>query len=143
MSIFDSLRSGLLTSSAAETHQVATTFGRMLPEDTHLALSGDLGSGKTTFVQGLARAWSIEDPITSPTFTLVNIYRGTRTLVHVDAYRLDNPAAMETLMIEDFLNSPYCLAVEWPEHTGDWLTHDHLTVKLALLLDGRHSLTLV
>jgi tRNA threonylcarbamoyladenosine biosynthesis protein TsaE len=114
----------------------------MLPEDSQLALSGDLGSGKTTFVRGLARAWSIDDPITSPTFTLVNIYRGRRTLLHIDAHRLDTPDAMEALMIEDFLTSPYCLAVEWPEHTGDWLSEDHLTVRLERLPDGRHSLTL-
>ncbi|RKX36387.1 MAG: tRNA (adenosine(37)-N6)-threonylcarbamoyltransferase complex ATPase subunit type 1 TsaE [Verrucomicrobia bacterium] len=143
MSIFDRLRSGLTTSSAAETHEVATAFGQMLPKDSQLALNGDLGSGKTTFVQGLARAWSIDDPITSPTFNIVNIYRGSRTLVHVDAYRLDRPADMDALMVEDFLNSPYCLAVEWPEHTGDWLSQDHLTVRLVLMPDGRHSLTLM
>ena len=99
MSICDRLQSGLLTSSAAETREVAVAFGQMLPEDTQLALSGDIGSGKTTFVRGLARAWSIEDTITSPTFTLMNIYRGSRTLVHVDAYRFEKPADIDALMI--------------------------------------------
>jgi len=143
MSIFDRLRSGLLTSSAAETHEVAIAFGQVLPEDTQLALSGDLGSGKTTFVQGLARAWSIGEPITSPTFTLVKFYKGKRTLIHVDAYRLEAPDDMDALMIEDFLRSPYCMAVEWPEHTGDWLSEGHLTVRFVLMPDGRHSLTLL
>jgi tRNA threonylcarbamoyladenosine biosynthesis protein TsaE len=143
MSIFDNLRSGLLTSSAAETEKVAKAFGQMLPEDTQLALSGDLGSGKTTFVRGLARAWSIDDSITSPTFTLMNIYRGSRTLVHVDAYRFEKPADMDALMIEDFLKRPFCLAIEWPEHTGEWLSEDHVTVRLELKSDGCHSLTLL
>ncbi len=142
MSISDELKSGITTGSADETLEVAQAFGALLPIDTVLALSGDLGAGKTTFVRGLARAWGIDGPITSPSYTLVNIYRGNRTLVHVDAYRLENPAAVDALMIEDFLHSPYALAIEWPEKLGVWLPDSALMLKLGLESDGRHLLRL-
>jgi tRNA threonylcarbamoyladenosine biosynthesis protein TsaE len=142
MSIFDDLRAGVTTESAEQTLELARMFGAAMPADTVLALSGDLGTGKTTFVRGLARAWGIEGPITSPSYTLVNIHRGDRTLVHVDAYRLDNPAAADGLMIEDFLHSPYALAIEWPDNLGDWVPDTALRLILDLHPDGRHAFTL-
>ena len=142
MSISDELKSGITTGSADETLEVAQAFGAHLPIDTVLALSGDLGAGKTTFVRGLARAWDIDGPITSPSYTLVNIYRGNRTLVHVDAYRLEDPGTVDALMIEDFLHSPYALAIEWPEKMGDWLPDSALMLKLGLGSDGKHTLRL-
>lgn len=142
MSIFDDLRSGITTGSEDETVEIARAFAHALPVDTVLALSGDLGAGKTTFVRGLARTWAIEGPITSPSYTLVNIHRGDRTLVHVDGYRLETPAAVDALMIEDFLQSPYTLAVEWPEKLGDWMPDSALRLRLELHPDGRHSVRL-
>ncbi|MEZ5276482.1 MAG: tRNA (adenosine(37)-N6)-threonylcarbamoyltransferase complex ATPase subunit type 1 TsaE [Opitutaceae bacterium] len=143
MSIFDRLRAGLETTSAEETHLLAREFAAALPSDRVLALSGDLGAGKTTFVRGLAAEWKIPGPITSPTFTLVNIHQGDRTLVHVDAYRLETPSAIDALMIEDFLRSPWCLAVEWPENTGDWIPPSAFNLQLALLPSGHHTLRLM
>ena len=143
MSIFDKLRTGLVTTSVEETHRLASEFAATLPINTVLALSGELGAGKTTFVRGLAAEWKIPGPITSPTFTLVNIHHGDRTLVHVDAYRLESPAAVDALMIEDFLRSPWCLAIEWPENMGDWLPPSALTLKLALLPNGHHTFRLM
>lgn len=142
MSIFDDLRAGITTDSEEATLEIARAFARALPIDAVLALSGDLGAGKTTFVRGLARAWGINGPITSPSYTLVNIHRGDRTLVHVDAYRLETPAAVDALMIEDFLQSPYTLAIEWPEKMGDWLPDSALQIRLDLHPDGRHSIRL-
>lgn len=143
MSIFDRLGSGIESTSPEETRKVAGELAAVLPDETILALRGDLGAGKTTFVRGLAAAWKIPGPITSPTFTLVNFYRGTRTLVHVDAYRLETPGAMEALMIEDFLRKPWCLAIEWPENTGDWLPASALTLTFDLLPNGNHALGLL
>lgn len=142
MSIFDDLKFGIATDSAEETLALARAFGSALPIDTVLALSGDLGTGKTTFVRGLAHAWGINGPITSPSYTLVNIHRGERTLVHVDAYRLETPDAVDALMIEDFLQSPYTLAIEWPEKLGNWLPDTALKLNLDLHPDGRHSVRL-
>ena len=83
-----------------------------------LVLTGDLGAGKTTFTQGLARGLGISDPITSPTFVIARTHRhpsGGTDLVHVDAYRLSTPAAFDGLMVWDMAAPPWTLVVEWPE----------------------------
>jgi tRNA threonylcarbamoyladenosine biosynthesis protein TsaE len=145
MSIFAELRAGVVTSSAAETQELAERLARALPPEATLALHGDLGVGKTTFVQGLARGFGITHPVTSPTFTIFNLHRGAaRTLVHLDAYRLDGGAAqLDALMLEDFLTPPYCLAVEWPEKIADWLRGESVMhLALGLKDAGRHSIKL-
>ncbi len=142
MSIIDKLRNGVTTSSAAETQALAAEFAAALPPDTTLALHGDLGVGKTTFVQGLARGFGITEQVTSPTFTIFTLHRGTRTLVHLDAYRLDRAAQLDSLMLEDFLTPPYCLAVEWPENIAAWLPPATLHLDLGIAPDERHTLRL-
>ena len=143
MTIIDRLRSGLTTASAAEPQALASELASALPADATLALYGDLGVGKTTFVQGLARGFGITSAVTSPTFTLFTLHRGPqRTLVHLDAYRLENAAQLETVMLEDFLISPYCLAIEWPEKIAPWLPPDTLHLELGILPDERHTLRL-
>jgi tRNA threonylcarbamoyladenosine biosynthesis protein TsaE len=81
--------------------------------------------------------------VTSPTFTLYNIHRGARTLVHLDAYRLKSPDQVEDLLLEDFLVAPYCLAIEWPERIAGWLPPGTLTLKLTIESPGRHRVQLV
>ncbi len=142
MNIYDKLLAGLETTSAADTQAVAEELAASLPADTTLALHGDLGVGKTTFVQGLARGFGIEVAVTSPTFTVFTLYRGTRTLVHLDAYRLENGRQIESLMLEDFLTSPWCLAVEWPEKMADWLPAGALHLTLGIIAPGRHRVRL-
>ena len=126
------LIAGICSRSAAETERIAAKIGAILPVDTVLALHGDLGVGKTTFVRGLARAWGIQEAITSPTFNLYTIYKGDRQLIHLDAYRLGSSADLDALMIEDFLHPPWCFAVEWPERIPDTLPvgawHFYLTI---------------
>lgn len=140
--IFDKLRAGAITGSAAETQALAAEFAAALPLDVTLALHGDLGVGKTTFVQGLARGLGVTDPVTSPTFTIFTLHRGARTLVHLDAYRLTGAAQLDALMLEDFLVPPYCLAVEWPENIAAWLPADTLHLDLGIAPDKRHTLKL-
>jgi tRNA threonylcarbamoyladenosine biosynthesis protein TsaE len=130
------------TANADETRALATEFAGTLPADTTLALHGDLGVGKTTFVQGLAHGFSVREPVTSPTFTIFTLHRGARTLVHLDAYRLTSAAQIDTLMLEDFLVTPYCLAVEWPENIAAWLPASTLHLDLGISPDERHTLKL-
>ncbi len=112
----------MISASTQETETLATEMATVIPEDQILALYGELGAGKTTFVRGLARAWRIIDPVTSPSYNILAIYRGERTLLHLDAYRLESEKQIEDLMLEEFFTSPYCLAIEWPENLGDWLS---------------------
>jgi tRNA threonylcarbamoyladenosine biosynthesis protein TsaE len=136
----------VVTSSAAETQTLAAEFAAALPPDATLALHGDLGVGKTTFVQGLARAFGITEHVTSPTFTIFTVHRGqgslARNLVHLDAYRLERGAQLDALMLEDFLTPPYCLAVEWPDNVADWLPPTTLHLDLGIAPDERHTLRL-
>jgi tRNA threonylcarbamoyladenosine biosynthesis protein TsaE len=143
MTFFDQLRAGIVTRSAAETQAFAEKLAAVLPADATLALHGNLGVGKTTFVQGLARGFGIKESVTSPTFTIYNVHRGpTRTLVHLDAYRLENARQIENLLLEDFLVSPWCLAVEWPEKIADVLAPDTLHLEFGINSDQTHSLRL-
>lgn len=141
-SIFVELHAGMVTSSAAETRSVAARFGAALPADTTLALHGDLGVGKTTFVQGLAQGLGVTDPVTSPTFNIFTLHRGRMTLVHLDAYRLDSSQQLEDLLLADFLETPWCLAVEWPEKVAEWLPAASLHLDLGITPDQQHTIRL-
>ena len=144
MSICARLRAGIVTASAAETRAIAHELAAALPPDIVLALHGDLGVGKTTFVQGLVAALGSPDPVTSPTFTIYTLHQGgRRTLVHLDAYRLDSGAQIDSLMLEDFLVSPYCLAVEWPEKIADWIPSEAWHLELGITADEHHTLRLL
>lgn len=142
MNICDKLRAGVTTKTAIETQALATDLAAALPPDTTLALHGDLGVGKTTFVQGLARGLGVTEPVTSPTFRIYTVYHGTRHLVHLDAYRIESPREMDNLLIEEFLISPWCLAVEWPEIVAAWLPPGALHLDLGITADQRHTLRL-
>ncbi|RXK56538.1 tRNA (adenosine(37)-N6)-threonylcarbamoyltransferase complex ATPase subunit type 1 TsaE [Oleiharenicola lentus] len=143
MNICDKLRPGLVTGSAGETRRVATELANALPPDTVLALHGDMGVGKTTFVQGLAQGLGVKEQVTSPTFAIYSVYAGTRAkLVHLDAYRLENERQLEELLLEEFLTSPWCLAVEWPEKTGAWLPANAWHLTLSIVDGDRHSVRL-
>jgi tRNA threonylcarbamoyladenosine biosynthesis protein TsaE len=143
MTILEKLRAGAATASAEETRSLAAELATALPPDSTLALHGDLGAGKTTFVQGLARGFDIVEPVTSPTFTIFTLHRRSAgMLVHLDAYRLDDPRQIEALMLDDFLVSPWCLAVEWPEKIATWIPNHALHLALGIADDGRHTIRL-
>lgn len=143
MNIFAKLRAGVVTESSEQTRALAAEFGAALPPDATLALHGDMGVGKTTFVQGLAHGLGIKENVTSPTFAIYSVYRGPeRRLVHLDAYRLETEREIDALLLDEFLISPYCLAVEWPEKTGSWLSSTALHLTLAIEAGDRHTVRL-
>lgn len=117
----------------------ARRLAAVLPRRVVLALEGDLGAGKTTFVKKLAAAIGI-DPrnVTSPTFTLVHEYPVPATaradqpawLVHVDAYRLTGLADLETIGWEELLARDGWLAIEWPQRVAPALPHDRITIAI-------------
>ena len=143
MTLRDRLHLGVTTASAEETRTLAAELAATLPPDCTLALHGDLGVGKTTFVQGLAHGLGVREQVTSPTFAIYTVYRGAgRTLVHLDAYRLENERQLDELLLEEFLASPWLLAVEWPEKTGRWLPATALHLTLSIVEGDRHKLVL-
>lgn len=144
MSILEKLRAGITTESARQTRALATELAAALPPDTTLALHGDMGVGKTTFVQGLAQGLGVREQVTSPTFAIYSVYQGTgRMLVHLDAYRLEHEQQLDPLLLEEFLTTPWCLAIEWPEKTGAWLPKDAWHLTLSVVEGDRHRLQLL
>lgn len=144
MSIFAELQSGVTAHSADETRGVARRLAAELPAGSTVALHGDLGVGKTTFVQGLAQGLGIQDSVTSPTFNIFTLHRGSgRTLVHLDAYRLENARQVEDLMLEDFLVPPCWFAVEWPERIAEWLPAETIHLRLSIQAPGVHRIARV
>lgn len=143
MNIFDKLTDGCLSKSPEQTARIANKLAVTLPNNALLALQGDLGAGKTTFVKALAKAWGIEQTVKSPTFNLVSMYEGSRQLVHVDAYRLQSPEAIEGLMLDEFLKEPYCLVIEWPERIHDWIPSDSYWLRIQIISPEERLLKLV
>lgn len=141
--ILAQLRGGITTESAEATRAFAAEIAATLPPDTTLALHGDMGVGKTTFVQGLAEGLGVHEHVTSPTFSIYTVYRGRgRMLVHVDAYRLENEDQIEGLLLDEFLVSPWVLAVEWPEKIADWIPANALHLTLSIVDGDKHHVRL-
>jgi len=104
------------TDSAAETEQAAADLARRLQPGDAVLVSGELGSGKTTFVRGACRALGIADPVTSPTFTIGQVYggNGAPEVAHLDLYRLESLAGEDPALLDDYLTSDRIAFVEWP-----------------------------
>jgi len=117
----------IISHSPAETQALGEKFGRAAERGLVLALSGDLGAGKTQFVKGLARGLGVTARVHSPTFTLVNEYGGGRLkLFHLDLYRLETPAQILSAGIEEFLSPDGVAVIEWAERLedGGWKMED-------------------
>ena len=111
-----------LTNSPEETERVGASLGKMLRAGTVIAYEGDLGAGKTAFTRGLARGLGYRDPVTSPTYTIVNEYLGGRLpLFHFDMYRLSSSDDLWDIGWEDYLERGGICAVEWSENVADAL----------------------
>lgn len=122
--------------SLNETWQTAARVAARLPRGGVVTLAGDLGAGKTTFVQGMARALGITRPVTSPTFALVGDYTGTRgRLIHMDLFRLTGPDDLLAIGFADYLESGALIAIEWPERAGDLIPADAVHVEISVLAD--------
>lgn len=127
--------------SVEKTAAAAARVAELLPEGTDctLALHGTLGAGKTTFVSGLAHALGVRQPVTSPSYNIYAVYEGrSRQLIHMDAYRLTSPDAVDALMLEEFMRSPWIWVVEWPEKIGDALPPDTVHLDFEILHAGTH-----
>jgi tRNA threonylcarbamoyladenosine biosynthesis protein TsaE len=119
----------LRTDSADQTRAVAAALGELLGPGDLLLLVGDLGAGKTVFVQGLARGLGVEEPVTSPTFTIVQEYDGRVPLTHVDVYRLERVQDLYDLGLEE-RGDRGVTAVEWGDVVEQAVPTDHLVVRI-------------
>lgn len=108
----------------------ACEFSRTLQPGDVVGLSGPLGAGKTTFVQSAVRELHGDDPVTSPTFTFWHRYEGAPPIDHLDLYRIDDPAELREMGLEEAFDGTSVIFVEWWEHAGGMLPPPTITVKI-------------
>ena len=132
------------TGSAEETRLIGQYLGEVLEPGTVITLDGDLGSGKTTFVQGIGKGLGIADHyyLTSPTYNLINQYFGRLCFSHIDLYRLGHPEELDDLGLEETLNGSGISAIEWPDRIPDGLLTSYLSVTIAVTGDESRSITI-
>jgi tRNA threonylcarbamoyladenosine biosynthesis protein TsaE len=120
--------------------QLAANLG---PGDVVL-LEGSLGAGKTVFARGLAEGLGVDpEEVRSPTFTLVNIYRGRMPVYHIDLYRIAKPADLSEIGLEEFLGTDGVALVEWPDRLGRFLPEESVLVRLRDLGGDRREITML
>lgn len=124
------MRIELETGTADRTRDVGAALATILqPRDT-VMLTGDLGAGKTTFVQGIGRGLGVEEQVASPTFTLVKEYGGRLDVAHVDVYRLERVQDVVDLGLDELGGPDRVLLIEWGDAIQDLLPDDRLLVEL-------------
>jgi tRNA threonylcarbamoyladenosine biosynthesis protein TsaE len=121
----------IATGSADATRQVAEGIGALVRAGDLVLLGGELGAGKTTFTQGLARALGVAERVTSPTFTLVHSYEGRGLqLLHADVYRLEHLQEVIDLGLPELLEEGAAAVVEWGDLAAPVLLPDHLNIRM-------------
>ena len=127
-------------STAEETQLLGYELTRKNPPtNTILALQGDLGAGKTTFVQGLAKGLGITDLVQSPTFTYLQIYEGSIPLYHFDLYRLKNESDFILLGFEEYFDTGGLVVIEWPERIASLIPPTAQLITLSHVEGGRNA----
>ena len=117
------------SASSEETERVAAELARELEPGDVVTVSGELGSGKTTFVRGACRALGVTGPVTSPTFTIGHRYRGAVDVSHLDLYRFESVSPAEWGDLEPYFDGAVCF-VEWPEAAGEAMPAPRFHVNL-------------
>ncbi len=141
MPILDEHTLDFFSRSPEQTRRVGMRLGALLRPGDVICLQGDLGAGKTTFVQGLAQGWGTLDAVSSPTFIIVNMYRRAdgAQLHHMDAYRLDSLPEAEELDLESMLaRGP--LLVEWAERIRDLIPANHIWLEMEYLAEEHRKM---
>jgi len=127
----------IITYSADETHALGKAIGQWIEAGTVVALVGDLGTGKTVLVQGMARGLEVSEDyyVTSPTYTLINEYPGRNRLFHMDLYRIAEASDVEEIGLFDILYGDGVIAIEWAERLERHLPPERLDVRLKIIDD--------
>jgi tRNA threonylcarbamoyladenosine biosynthesis protein TsaE len=124
-----------ITRSAEETQALGKEIGARLGPGTVVACVGELGTGKTSFLQGVARGLGVAAEVTSPTFTLVNVYRGRLLVYHLDAYRTESLTEVLDLGLEEMLDGEAVTLIEWADKILPLLPARAIIVRISGLGD--------
>jgi tRNA threonylcarbamoyladenosine biosynthesis protein TsaE len=141
MPVLDSHSIDFFSRSPDQTRRIGSRLGVVLQAGDVICLQGDLGAGKTTFVQGVAQGWGSLDSVSSPTFIIVNEYRRADSgrLFHMDAYRLDSTPEAEELDLDSML-ADGALLIEWPERINGLVPAEHLWINLDHMNNEEHEM---
>jgi tRNA threonylcarbamoyladenosine biosynthesis protein TsaE len=129
------MREVVVSTSPEETRDLGERLGRRLGPGAVVACVGELGAGKTCFLQGLARGLGVTAPVTSPTFVLINQYRGRMPVYHFDAYRTESLVEVVELGIEEMMHGDGVTVIEWADKIGGLIPADAVTVTISGLGD--------
>lgn len=123
----------IIVDNLKETMKLGEKIGSLVNSGDILCLTGDLGTGKTHFVKGLALGLKISEPITSPTFTLVNEYEGRLKLNHFDVYRIEEPDEINTIGFDEYIFSSAVSIIEWSDLIQEFIPEENLHIHIEKL----------
>ena len=134
--------------SEEETLDFARNFAKTLKPGQIVALSGELGAGKTVFVKGLAKGLGVNGVVRSPSFLIMRVYKVKKNLIknfcHIDAYRIANEKELEAIGVKDYLNDKNTLcAIEWPENAGKLFLKNIIFVKMKILDEDKREVEII
>ena len=140
----------VISHSPEQTRKIGALLGRALERGSVILLGGMIGSGKTTFAQGIANGLRVTSPVTSPTFTIVCEHTGRDAgdhpvrIYHIDLYRLEDDESVLSFGFDEYLDDPDAITIiEWPERARMYLPEDHLFVELTDVADTKRSIAFV
>lgn len=131
------MQNEFITNSESESFNLGVELGRNAKPGSVFALYGDLGTGKTILAKGIAHGMGIVEDITSPTFTLLEIYYGRLPLYHFDLYRVESSQEFDNLGFEEYWESDGVSVIEWPQRAGNRLPLN--AIKINIIYKGQHS----
>ena len=133
----------IITRTEAETEAFAASLAKQLAPGTSVTLTGDLGAGKTVFARGFARGLGITEPVSSPTYTIVQEYSlpdGSR-LYHMDLYRISSPESALAFGVDEFFDDPNGFSlIEWPDRAGGLIPDDAIAVTITHLSENEREI---
>jgi len=140
----------IIIKNLGDIDRAANEFLAKKPDKTVVALYGEMGAGKTTFIKAICKALGVPDSVNSPTFTIINEYRGgtnefrggdNEPIYHFDFYRINKLEEAFDIGFEEFVDSGYLCLIEWPEKIEQILPHNCLKVHISVLDNGSREVT--
>lgn len=130
-----------ITESAEETEKLGIDIGKVAVNGDVIALRGELGTGKTALTRGIAEGMGITEDITSPTFSLMEIHEGEKTLYHFDLYRIENDREFNNLCFEEYWENDGISVIEWAERAGNRLPERRIDICIEYISSTERRIT--
>lgn len=125
----------IIVDSLEDTMNIGRKLGTLVNPGDIICITGDLGTGKTHFTKGIAKGLSIDSPITSPTFTIVNEYEGRLKLYHFDVYRVNEPDEIEAIGFDEYIFSDAVSVIEWANYIEELIPEERIWVEMRKVPD--------